>query len=251
MTSLTEDAIAAIEHAIQNRMKALRVKYHVGKVRKIQTVTGKIWHRSAARKVGETYLELQKLILKRVRSVHLTVGLHGTLTATASQVNAKVARLRKITKLYKAEGVADFVADLQVIAMESHHIVPQSALGRLRNTIGRIFQMDPNAMPAVMLTRLEHSAGIIHLQRLAPDGGELGMLIEGSTGSITGPLNNLLDEIAVKQAAGVAEKRIAKEYVDGIEAIYNSMTPRMMEPTGPGTVKWWLDDVRTKIQALP
>jgi len=197
------------------------------------------------------YASIAAAMLGSYRKLHLKQGTHKVLKAMAKKEKEQLSNLFKIQRM-KGE-VDEVTKALELLALESHHIVPAASFSRFR-AIEKLYE-NVDEMEAVLITTTEHTAGVKRLVELVPNGG-LGVL--RSQQSITADINEIVFrhkralDSALSGVTGTAvvalEKSHAIAMIDGLVDYYRSM-PALLG-SGPGSVHDTLLKVRVKITAV-
>lgn len=185
--------------------------------------------------------------------LHLKQGTHRAMKALALQNKVDLTRLFKISRVWEKEP-DDVMRALELLALDSHHITPAGSHSRFR-AIRALFATEDD-MDAVLITVLEHRAGVERLRELVPNGG-LGVLV--SKKSITSDINKivakhkgLLDQDLNGPGGGAwiaLEKLHAQNMIDELIDYYRRETPDLLG-SGPGSVHATLLKVRGDIAGL-
>ena len=205
-----------------------------------------------ARQVSTFHVTIAQAMIGRYRKLHMRMGTHGSMKTLAF---AEKIELTKLFKLSRTMGEEDeLMRALELLALDSHHIVPAASFTRFR-AMRKLFA-DTNAMPAVLITVLEHRAGIKRLEELVPSGG-LGVII--SQKSITSELTDVVLAREQKLIAALAgatgtaaiaiEKSHAELLIDDLIAFYTTKTPGLLG-SGAGSVHAELLSVQAQIKVL-
>ncbi|NOT87782.1 MAG: hypothetical protein HOP03_06335 [Lysobacter sp.] len=205
-----------------------------------------------ARQVSTFHITIAQAMIGRYRKLHMQMGTHGGMTALAKAEKLELTKLFKLSRTMGGED--ELMRALELLALDSHHIVPAASFSRFR-AMRKLFT-DTDAMPAVLITVLEHRAGIKRLEELVPAGG-LGVII--SQKSITSELTDVVLAreqkliTALAGATGTAavaiEKTHAEGLIDDLIGFYTTKTPDLLG-SGAGSVHAELLSVRARITAL-
>lgn len=205
-----------------------------------------------ARQVSSFHITIAKTMVFHYKKLHLRQGAHRAMTALALQNKLEITKLFKISRLW--EEPDELMRALELLALDSHHITPAGSHRRFR-AIRTLFATEDD-MDAVLITVLEHRAGVERLRELVPDGG-LGVLV--SKKSITSDINNIvtkhkgfLDQALASVSGNAAialEKTHAQNMIDDLIDYYRRETPDLLG-SGPGSVHATLLRVRGDIAAL-
>jgi hypothetical protein len=205
-----------------------------------------------ARQVSTFHITIAQVMIGRYRKLHMQMGTHAGMTALAKAEKFEITKLFKISRTMGGED--ELMRALELLALDSHHIVPAASFSRFR-AMRKLFT-DTDAMPAVLITVLEHRAGMKRLEELVPTGG-LGVII--SQKSITSELTDVVlarEQTLIAALAGATgtaavaiEKTHAEGLIDDLIGFYTTKTPDLLG-SGAGSVRAELLSVRARITAL-
>lgn len=205
-----------------------------------------------ARQVSTFHITIAQAMIGRYRKLHMRMGTHGSMKTLAYAEKIELTKLFKLSRTMGGED--ELMRALELLALDSHHIVPWASFSRFR-AMRKLFA-DIDAMPAVLITVLEHRAGIKRLEELVPSGG-LGVII--SKKSITSELNEVVlarkRELitalgsATGSAAVAIEKTHAEGLIDDLIDFYATKTPDLLG-SGTGSVRDELLSIRARITVL-
>jgi hypothetical protein len=198
------------------------------------------------------YASIAAAMLGRYRKLHLKQGTHKTLKAMAKKEKGDLSNLFKI---HRMKGETDEVTKaLELLALESHHVVPAASFSRFR-AIEKLYD-NVDEMQAVLITTTEHTAGVKRLVELVPNGG-VGVLL--SKESITSAINEIVFrhkralDSALSGVTGPAvvalEKSHATAMIDDLIDYYRTNTPQLLG-SGPGSVHDTLLNIRRNVAAV-
>ena len=196
---------------------------------------------------------IAKAIVSTYWKLHLQQGTHRAMKALALKNKPELTKLFTVSRLWEKEP-DEVMRTLELLALDSHHITPAGSHSRFR-AIRTLFATSDD-MDAVLITYLEHRAGVERLRELVPDGG-LGVLVskESITNEITKIVSRNKDNLdraltGISGSAVIAlEKTHAQIMIDELIDYYRRATPDLLG-SGPGSVHATLLKVRGDIAGL-
>ena len=212
------------------------------------------------KKIGAWHYANISIYLAHLDELYLRVSLYGDLALKNKTANNLAGRIAR-----RAGNLSDDVSTAVIvhIGIEAHHFIPQTLL-KDWPFLGTVFP-DPNIMPAVNLTKLEHRGNLKLMEKLRnaedPLPGILGKLPPGQRlESVTTAINEVVERIRNKYPGPLPieqERSATLELLDEIEKVYDNRFPGFLEKArdlqgdSAWTMKKWFAKTRNNIATVP
>lgn len=184
------------------------------------------------KKIGAWYYELTSIYLAHLDELYLKISLYKDLATKNKTANGMAGRLaRRASKLSDSAATSVVVH----IGIEAHHFIPQTLLKDWR-FLALVFK-DPNIMPAVNLTKLEHRGSLKIMEKLRKQGdplpGILGNLpadqrLESITTAINNVVKRVRDDFPTGPLTFEQERTATITLLKEIEKVYDARFPELM-----------------------